>query len=288
MQLLAHALLALSLCLVWWRPARKCGAVPWAAVAALSVGAALTLGVLNTTGALALLVLALTCQAARMTRGSWVLTTVAAVMCLSLALHAVPGFANPLLLDQVLVRPEAAPFSLHANFDKGFAGLMLVAFFSARWHSLADARQGLQTAGIAALVTSSVVLGLACAMGRIQWEGTWPEPPQAPHAAWWFLAVNLCFTCVTEEAFFRGLIQERLHRCLPATPAAQALCVVVSALLFGLAHIGGGWAHVALASLAGLGCAWAYQRTRTVEAPILAHFTLNALHFTGFTYPQLA
>ncbi len=280
----AHALLALSMCLLWWPRVTWA----WAGLAALSVGVAAATNVVGLTGALGLLVLAITCAAVRLTRGSWVLTTVAATLCLALSLHAMPGFSNPRVLDQVLVRPDALPFSLHANFDKGFAGLMLLACFCARWRSLAEARQDLRITAIAALLTCSVVLGLAWALGRIDWEGQWPTPSSAPHAVWWFLALNLCFTCVTEEAFFRGLLQERLHRLWPEHSIWQAMCVALSALWFGLAHIAGGWTHVGLASLAGLGCAWVYQRTRRVEAPILTHFALNAVHFTGFTYPQLA
>lgn len=284
MMFTAHALLALSMCLLWWPRA------PWAWVgmAVLSVAVAAATGWVGVSGALSLLVLALTCASARLTPGSWVLTTVVAAICLALSLHAMPGFVNPRVLDQVLVRPNAQPFSLHVNFDKGFAGLMLLACFCARWRSVAEAREGLRITAIACLLTCTCVLGLAWGLGRIDWEGQWPRPSAAPHAAWWFLAVNLCFTCVTEEAFFRGLIQERLHRLWPTHPGWQRLCVLVSALLFGVAHIGGGWAHVGLASLAGLGCAWAYQRTRCVEAPILTHFALNAVHFTAFTYPQLA
>lgn len=42
------------------------------------------------------------------------------------------------------------------------------------------------------------------------------------------------------------------------------------------------------AGLAGLGRAVAYERTRRIEAPMLAHFGLNATHWLWFTYPALA
>jgi membrane protease YdiL (CAAX protease family) len=58
--------------------------------------------------------------------------------------------------------------------------------------------------------------------------------------------------------------------------------------LFGLAHWGGGARYAMLASVAGLGYALVYARVRRVEASILVHFAVNAVHFVGFTYPALA
>jgi membrane protease YdiL (CAAX protease family) len=62
----------------------------------------------------------------------------------------------------------------------------------------------------------------------------------------------------------------------------------VTAILFGLAHFGGGWQYVCAATVAGLGYGWAYQRTQRVEAAMAVHFGNNALHFLLFTYPSLA
>jgi membrane protease YdiL (CAAX protease family) len=56
-------------------------------------------------------------------------------------------------------------------------------------------------------------------------------------------------------------------------------------VLFGLAHIAGGWRYVALATVAGAGYGTVFYRSRRIEASILAHFTLNAVHFLLFTYP---
>jgi hypothetical protein len=45
--------------------------------------------------------------------------------------------------------------------------------------------------------------------------------------------------------------------------------------------------YVALATIAGLGYGWIYQRTGRIEASILTHFALNAVHFFAFSYPAL-
>ena len=63
--------------------------------------------------------------------------------------------------------------------------------------------------------------------------------------------------------------------------------LAVAAGLFGLAPAAGGPAYVALATVAGVGYGWIYQKTSRIEASMLTHFALNTVHFLGFTYPAL-
>ena len=57
------------------------------------------------------------------------------------------------------------------------------------------------------------------------------------------------------------------------------------AVLFGLAHLGGGPQMALLATLVGLGSGWAFARTRCIEAAVLTHFAVNAVHLLAFSYP---
>ncbi|WP_373665542.1 type II CAAX prenyl endopeptidase Rce1 family protein [Sporomusa silvacetica] len=41
-------------------------------------------------------------------------------------------------------------------------------------------------------------------------------------------------------------------------------------------------------TVAGLGYGWIYQHTNQIESSILAHFSLNLIHFLLFTYPAIA
>jgi membrane protease YdiL (CAAX protease family) len=132
---------------------------------------------------------------------------------------------------------------------------------------------------VAAIATAVVVLGIGLAVGHLAFD------PKLPSFALAFLAINLLFTCVAEEAFFRGFIQERLANVLSSR--WQWLAVAVSSALFGLAHIAGGILYMSLATILGVGCAIAYSKTRRVEAPILVHFSFNATHFLFLTYPFL-
>ncbi len=75
---------------------------------------------------------------------------------------------------------------------------------------------------------------------------------------------------------------------LRGTASGNAIAIAVSSGLFGLAHFGGGVSYIVLATAAGLGYGIVYQRTRSIEMAMLAHFALNTVHFLLFTYPALA
>ncbi|MDI1261146.1 CPBP family intramembrane glutamic endopeptidase [Aquabacterium sp.] len=204
---------------------------------------------------------------------------------LALAVHVLPGFHNPLLVNAVRTTPDAVPFTLYANFDKGSVGLLLLACLAPRLASWQDARAAVAPTLVAAVATAAAAIGAAWLAGQVRFEPKLGAalPPFAPT----FLFVNLFFTCVAEEAFFRGLIQERLTRALAHRPGLIFLPILVSATLFGLAHLGGGPLYMAFATLAGLGYAGVYAKTRRVEAAVVTHFAVNATHFIFFTYPAL-
>jgi membrane protease YdiL (CAAX protease family) len=216
-------------------------------------------------------------------RGGGAFTVLAAAWALALALHVVPGFHNPVLLAGVRFTPDAVPFTVSLSFDKAAAGLVLVAAFCRPGRRL-DGRPWAARTLAGALASCIVVIGLAVAIGYTRFEPKWPDAAPA------FLAGNLLFTCVAEEAFFRGLIQERIERLADAGGRAawRAVAVVTGAVLFGLAHAGGGTSFMLLATVAGLGYGLTYSATRRIESAILAHFALNAVHFVGFAYPALA
>src|SRR3569833_2966401 len=93
--------------------------------------------------------------------------------------------------------------------------------------------------------------------------------------------------CVAEEAFFRGFLQESLTLRLTPIRHGHLVAWLAASALFGIAHAGGGAGMVLLAAVAGLGYGWVYLRTRSLGAAVLAHFSLNAVHFLLLTYPRL-
>jgi membrane protease YdiL (CAAX protease family) len=81
---------------------------------------------------------------------------------------------------------------------------------------------------------------------------------------------------LSEELFFRGFMYAGLRRSLPLWPAA-----LVSALVWGSLHLGGGNVGVAVQlSIFGVILAWLYERSGTLWAPIFAHMLNNTIAFT--------
>ena len=81
---------------------------------------------------------------------------------------------------------------------------------------------------------------------------------------------------IAEELLFRGFILGRLEE-----SAGSVFALIVSAVLFAVAHIGAGGAPVVLASAAaGLLFGAVYLKTRSVAWPILAHVIANLAALT--------
>ena len=294
-------LLGLAICVVWLPNISLAGNValpPWVLAFAAAILAGLSEGAL-TPAALPFLaaLAALTWASTAVSAQGWstLLTTLAAFLAIALSLHLLPGFNNQPLIHAVKLSPDAAPFTQYLNFDKGTVGLLFLAAYAPRMRSLAELREVVRPTLVAIGGTVVLVFGAAMASGYVR-----PDL-KLPALTLTFVAVNLLFTCVAEEVFFRGLIQERLARWverltataklgsrLQRSSALRWLPVAVSTVLFALAHFAGGPPLVLLAGLAGLGYAVAYMQTRRIEVAIATHISVNVFHFLGFTYPYVA
>ncbi len=285
-------LLGLAIASVWWPSHRTAGVgakfpwfQPWKAVLLLVGAAGLLSGVISPPAVLVVAALWAACAWTFKRDGNlahpWGLVPVV-LLVLALALHAFPWFHNLRLIDGEKLSANAAPFTLYANADKAVAGLLLLAYGCRRLHVSMEARPRIWLVLRITLTTVAAVLALGWVGGYVRPDIKWPVQSLV------FLSANLLFTCVAEEAFFRGLIQERLVEAGPPSRSWMAVSVIVSAVLFGLAHIGGGWPLMALATVAGLGYAYAYAQVRCIEAPVFVHFGVNAAHWLLFTYPRLA
>jgi membrane protease YdiL (CAAX protease family) len=280
----AFLFLALALGATWVRPIPlgRRAAPLWLLFFVMAMAWGLVGGVLDPVAISALLVLAGAAYACTAAPRAWLRAlygVLAAALALALAMHKLPGFHNPLLSERQVLTADALPFTQYANFDKGAVGLILLALLCRRVASWRELGAVLRRTAPVLLLTVAATLGFALAAGVV---GLAPKlPPSAPA----FIAANLLFTVIAEEAFFRGLLQDRLAAALAPRRHGAVLAVAAAALLFGAAHLGGGWRYGILAGIAGLGYGWAYQRTQRIEAAILVHIALNVVHFIGFTYP---
>lgn len=282
--LLTYGLLALAVLALWLPAPLVAGRRlwPWALGLALASAAGLHAGYLDWRAPPAILAYGLLAWGARTAARAWLrlpLLVLTGVIAFLFALHRMPGFHNALLMSAIRVSPGAPPFTLYANFDTAVAGIVLTGVFCERIARGADWRAMLGRVWPVVLATWVAVLGLGWALGFVHPDFKWTPYSGA------FLAVNLLSTCVTEEAFFRGFLLARLAQAWSLRRHGKAAAVLLSTLLFGLAHAAGGVALVLLAALAGLLYAAAYLRTGRIEGAILTHFALNALHFVAFTYP---
>ena len=258
----------------------------WVLLAALLVAeaAGFVSGILSGPAGIWIFGLAIAVWSFRRTNAGWqrLLAFVgAAVMAGLLAAHAMSGFQNPVVLRDVVLSPGAMPYTIRQlrqdarRRPRARARLVRAAPHGRDWtaHAAtggADRRSDdrrrhgrLARARLRAVRSAldAAVLGLGA------------DQPAA-------------------DLRERGGVVPRVPAARTRRGARRArLCGNgggVSALAFGLAHAGGGWRYVLLATIAGTGYALAWQRTGRIEASILAHFAVNATHFLLFTYPALA
>jgi membrane protease YdiL (CAAX protease family) len=207
------------------------------------------------------------------------------VLIFALGIRVLPGFAPGVFAEGIQVSSDAPTMRLTFHFDQGAAGLLFVALYCRRTQSIRELGAVMRRVALIAVGTVVAVVGAAVVLGYVKLDPKFPSIAM-PH----FIKL-LLWTAVLEEGFFRGVLQERLAQAsfVSARPSLSLwLPVAVSSVLFGLVHAGGGSLYVGLATLAGVGYSMVYAVTRRIEAPIVVHFLVNAVHFVGFTYPALA
>ncbi len=200
-----------------------------------------------------------------------------AIVSLALAVHAVPGFNNYQVFDQVHISSNAQPFNMFANIDKAFAGVVLLML--AITVKLPPENKPKET-GLALIPIFTLSVLVVAYLTGLDIDVKLPQATVA------FIVSNLIFSVIAEEAFFRGIIQNSLiHALKDKIRYSNPLAIVLASLLFGIAHIGGGWHYVILATFAGLVYGYAYHKTGRISIAILTHLSVNVGHFLLLEYP---
>jgi len=214
--------------------------------------------------------------------GRIVLGVTFALYAIAMGFALLPGFDRVVLVSQVVLSPGAAPYDIAVGFPKVVTGIFVLGFISPSLISVRGLGAALRSALPVFAATALVVMIAVFAMGYTAWAPKW-----TPLFLLW-APINLFFTCLSEEALFRGFLQHQLARIGARSETAQLAALAFAAVLFGLAHLGGGVNYAIAATLAGLGYGWAFQRTQRIEASMAVHFGVNAVHFLLFVYPTFA
>jgi membrane protease YdiL (CAAX protease family) len=197
-----------------------------------------------------------------------------------MALALLPGFVRVELVPPRVLSEGAVPYGIGVGFPKVVVGVLVLGMI----HPALLARTGLArvlaSAAPVFLLTAGAAMLCVLALGYTAFAPKWTTL----FLLW--APINLFFTCLSEEAFFRGFVQQELAGAEPARTRA-IFALVAAAVLFGLAHFAGGVGYVLAATVAGLGYGWAFLRTGRIEAAIAVHFAVNAVHFLLFAYPRL-
>jgi len=206
------------------------------------------------------------------------------VLCFALAIHLVPGIHNIPIADNTVIKSGSIPYSLYLNYDKALAGLFLLICFidvSKIYYSVNRITSWIGI-GVGANLLLVFLPALALGLLAINLE--------IPNIIGIWLVSNLVITCVAEETFFRGFIQQRLEDYLNTKniTSATPIALLITSSLFGIAHLRGGWNYVAMATIAGLIYGLVYAKTRRIETAILTHYFTNTVHILFFSYPMLA
>jgi membrane protease YdiL (CAAX protease family) len=193
-------------------------------------------------------------------------------------LHSVQGISGWLLLGPVQIG-QGAEYEKWLSVDKVGAGVLLLALALPGIYDHSGWRAMFVRCWPWMLSIPAVLAALATLSGVV-------HPDVTPVAFFWpWAVVNLLGVCVVEEVLFRGLIQTRLLATCRKHAAPEWVGLIASAVIFGLAHAQGGAALVGFAALAGVGYGICYHLSNRIEAAILTHFALNAVHFLFLTYP---
>ncbi len=286
MAIATYVLLLLSVVFLWIRAIRWL----WAGSLAVAVVVGYFAGIVTAVALIPIVVLAalcwyykqLTTEKSSKPILSFLVAILIAVVAALLFLHFLPGYNNSILVRNFVLSTQSAPYTQYLNFDKAFAGLLILGlcYRGALLTTGRGWRDAIRQTWPVTLVTIAVVVALAFVFGFVRFDTKWNE-----FFPLWAL-VNLLFTCMSEEALFRGFIQQELSVRFKKYQWGGYVAIAVGAILFGLLHYKGGSTYVVLSVIAGAGYGLAFQRSGRIEMAMLTHFLLNAFHFLVLTYPR--
>lgn len=171
---------------------------------------------------------------------------------------------------------------LYVNLSKAIGGYLVVIWLGMglRHHrSTLVGERSLLSQLVVALVGVGAILFTAFAFYGVGWK------PKIPDGILYFVVVNLLVTVLSEEAFFRLMLQSQIERFFKNKRLGICVGIVIASLLFALAHAGATGLVFFLFLFAGFIYAAVYAWTRSLLASMATHFGVNIAHILLLEYP---
>ena len=192
-----------------------------------------------------------------------------------LFIHAIPGFNNLKILENIQLASDSMAFSMWLNLDKPLIAIGYLWFMQTS--SSQNSFSSLKKLGMILLPTVVVLMLLSLSLGYVRFD------PKIPNFLDLWIFKVFFLTCFSEECLFRGILWRTFERVLKN----PYRILVLTSFLFGLAHLQGGWSYVFLSSIAGLFYGFIYLKTKRIEFSVYLHFLVNLIHLLFFSYPAL-
>lgn len=199
-----------------------------------------------------------------------------------MAIYRPAGFDYPLVWNPGPLYEGGSPYALYVNLSKAVGGYLVILWL---WFGMRPsgenppgARPLWERWALVACGAGSILF-IAHALFGVDLK------PKLPEGILYFVLVNLLVTVVSEEAFFRVLLQSQIERFFSSRAVGMTIAVAVSSVLFALAHSGATGPVFFLFLFAGFVYAAVYARTRSLTVSIATHFGVNIIHITLLEYP---
>lgn len=200
------------------------------------------------------------------------LIAVAIAISTCLSFHWIPGFHNWHISGRLWI-----------NFDVPFIGFFILALQLPLIKSKGEWRR------VALKTVPLTILGIGLMAILAVYTGATTLHFKCPTHPFIRLLSNLFFVAISEEAYFRGFIQEEIYKYCGKGAKGSMIAVIATSIIFALYHLK--WTSslpiLIFTGIAGLLYGSIYQYTKAIESSIFCHFALNFVHMFFFTYHAL-
>jgi membrane protease YdiL (CAAX protease family) len=197
--------------------------------------------------------------------------------------HLLKGVNNILVFTDYRLSRDASSVNIYANYDKGVIGLLILGIFS----EVIDTKKELLRVIFITLpyliFATITIIYLSTFLGIIKYD------PKFPLTAGIWLAIQIFFVVIPEEAFYRGFLQKEIFENIKNKRFKGIIALFSTSLIFTIIHLFFtlNLYTILIVFIASILYGAIYQITRRVESSILVHLSVNMIHYFFFTYPRL-